>query len=244
MQLWPAIDIINEKPVRLYKGDYSQKTEYAHCFAELVETFSAFAHGIHVVDLDGAKAGRPVNLLAIEEICKLSKIPVEVGGGIRSTEDIQRLLNIGVSRIILGTSALKDPQFAMHALEIFGPERIVIGVDAKDGNVATHGWEKDSGANAEEFIEILQNKFGVQTIIFTDISTDGTLLGPPIATFDHLVQKFPKLDIIASGGVSCAEDFQSLEKTGVTGCIFGKAFYEGKVRAEELTSSPSSSGKR
>lgn len=234
MQLWPAIDIINQKPVRLFKGDYTQKTEYDESFSSLSATFSSFAHGIHVVDLDGAKAGKPVNIHAIEEICRNSTIPVEVGGGIRTLEDISLLLEKGVYRVILGTSAVNDQEFLRAALEKFSAEKIVVGVDAKDGFVATHGWEEKSSLQSAIFISLLEEKFGVKTVIFTDIATDGTLSGPPVQTFESLTKKFPNLDIIASGGVACVEDFSGLEKARVKGAIFGKAFYEGRISVLDL----------
>lgn len=233
-QLWPAIDIIDNKPVRLYKGDYSQKTQYSENFSDLAKKFSSFADGIHVVDLDGAKAQKPINISALQEISKNSDIPVEIGGGIRNIFDIENFLSAGATRIILGTSALKNPDFLQEAIEKFSAKKIIIGVDAKDGNVAVHGWEESSSVDAEIFIENLQNNFGVKTVIFTDIATDGALCGPPLKTFSRLVKKFPSLEIIASGGVSCIQDIYDLKKTGVAGCIFGKAFYEGRISLEEL----------
>ncbi len=234
MQLWPAIDLINGKCVRLFKGDYAQKTEYNFSLQSLADDFSAFATGIHVVDLDGAKAGHPVNQLAIQEIIQYAKVPVEVGGGIRSFRDIETVLSWGVSRIILGTKALEKPDFIDEVLEKFGSEKIVIGVDAKDGMVATHGWETASSYKAEDFMKLLEQK-GVKTVIFTDIATDGTLAGPPLKTFTHLCQTFPKIDIIASGGIACMQDIANLKTTGVKGCIFGKAWYEGKITKQQIT---------
>jgi phosphoribosylformimino-5-aminoimidazole carboxamide ribotide isomerase len=233
-ELWPAIDLIDGKPVRLYKGDYDQKTEYETSLSTLAKQFSRVAFGIHVVDLEGAKKQKPVNFKAFQEIFSSSKIPFEVGGGIRNTQDIENLLAAGAKRVILGTSALKNPKFLQDAVNTFSPEKIVVGVDAKDGMVATHGWEEKSNVDAEEFIEKLQKKFGIQTIIFTDIATDGTLSGPPLKTFARLVKKFPTLHIIASGGIANMNDIQKLKEIGVQGAIFGKAFYENKISLEEL----------
>lgn len=233
-QLWPAIDIIDAKPVRLFKGNYDKKTQYDITFSLLAQKFSIFADGIHVVDLDGAKSQKPINIQALKEIANNSSIPIEIGGGIRTLEDITTFLNAGAKRCILGTSALKNPDFLQKALNKFGPEKIIVGVDAHDGMVATHGWEESSSVEAEKFIEDLQKKFGVTTVIFTDIASDGTLAGPPLETFKMLVEKFPNLEIIASGGIANIEDIKALKKIGVAGCIFGKAYYEGLLDEIEL----------
>lgn len=232
MQLWPAIDLIDGKCVRLYKGDYAQKTEYQYSLEDLAKEFSNFAHGIHIVDLDGAKAGKPINEEAIKTIIQNSTIQTEVGGGIRTEKDIETVLSWGVDRVILGTKALTNPEFVVHAIQQFGKEKIVIGVDAKNGNVAISGWEETSHISAEKFIQELE-QIGVKTIIYTDIDTDGTLLGPPIKTFAHLTKTFPNSNIIASGGIANNEDIKTLQSTGVQGCIFGKAWYEGKLSFTE-----------
>jgi len=233
-ELWPAIDLIDGKPVRLYKGDYDKKTEYSTSLSTLAKQFSDCSFGIHVVDLDGAKAQTPVNFSAFREISENASIPFEVGGGIRNISDIKNILESGAKRVILGTSALKNPEFLRASLQEFGSEKIVVGVDAKDGMVATHGWEEKSTVNAEVFIQKLSEEFGVQTVIFTDIATDGTLAGPPLETFKILVEKFPRVDIIASGGIAEISDIQKLREIGVKGAIFGKSFYEGKISVEEL----------
>lgn len=234
-EFWPAIDLIDGNPVRLLQGNYNQKTDYSKKFSleNLANTFSSFATGIHVVDLDGAKKGAPVNIAALTKICRYATIPVEVGGGIRSISDIEIFFSCGVSRVILGTSALNNPKLLDESLAQYGSEKIVIGVDAKNGYVATHGWQDASTIHAEDFIAELEKK-GVKTIIFTDIATDGTLTGPPLVTFKRLVRTFPALDIIASGGVSQISDIQELQKINVQGVIFGKVFYEGRITEKEL----------
>ncbi len=235
-QIWPAIDIRAGKPVRLLKGDYAQETNYGDQFSveNLAKTFSTFAYGIHVVDLDGAKAGYPINVATISQIIKNSSVPVEVGGGIRNIADAELLFSIGVSRIILGTSALQNPEFLTSCFHLFGSEKVVVGVDSKEGKVATHGWESVSHTPPEDFIEYLQQNHALKTLIFTDIATDGTLCGPPLEIFQKLCKKFPKIDIIASGGVSGKKDMDELAKIGVKGVIFGKAFYENKITAEDF----------
>jgi phosphoribosylformimino-5-aminoimidazole carboxamide ribotide isomerase len=233
-QLWPAIDIIDGKPVRLFKGDYSQKTEYDHTFESLAKTFSEFAFGIHIIDLDGAKRGKPVNLKAIKIIVDHSANSiVEVGGGIRNMQNLDELFKIGVSRCILGTSALKDPEFLQTAIKKYGSHKIVVGVDCKNRKVATHGWETESTVSDIEFIARLE-KVGVQIINYTDISTDGTLEGSAVEIFEELYNTFPNINFIGSGGIATIQDIQEVEKIGISGIIFGKAFYENRITLEEL----------
>ncbi len=233
-ELWPAIDIIDGKPVRLLKGDYSQKTEYNHTFESLAETFSQFAYGIHVIDLDGAKKGSPVNIQAIRKIIQHSgDAIVEVGGGIRSMKDIEQLFTLGVSRCILGTSALKDPQFLAEALQQYGAEKIVVGVDCKNRKVATHGWETESTVTDIEFITQLETA-GVKIINYTDIATDGMLQGSATDVFAELHKHFPRIRFIGSGGIATLQDIEDVQKTGISGIIFGKAFYEKRITTTDL----------
>ena len=233
-QLWPAIDIIDGKPVRLFKGDYSQKTEYNHTFESLAQTFSTFAFGIHIIDLDGAKNGTPVNMNAIKKIVDNAGNSItEVGGGIRNLKDLETLFNIGVTRCILGTSALKNPKFLAEALLQYGPEKIVVGVDCKNRKVATHGWETESTVTDIEFIATLE-KAGVKIINYTDIATDGTLEGSATEVFKELHAKFPNINFIGSGGIATIEDIEEVKKTKISGIIFGKAFYEKRITEKQL----------
>jgi len=234
-ELWPAIDLLEGKPVRLLKGDYDQKTDYSKNFSleHLAEAFSSFATGIHLVDLDGARSGKSENLDAIKKIVQVATIPVEVGGGIRSQKDIERLLETGVSRVILGTKAIDDPDFLREMLQKFGTEKVVLGLDAREGVIATHGWESSSGKQVDGFLVLYQEMKG-KHVIFTDITRDGTLEGPALLSYEDLSQKFSKLSFIASGGVSNMSDITALKKTGAKGVIFGKAFYEGKILLEEF----------
>lgn len=234
-QLLPAIDLLDSKPVRLLRGDFAQKTEYSDKFSLefLATTFSEFASGIHVVDLDGAKKGETVNFEAIQTILRYAQVPVEVGGGIRTLATAEKLFALGVSRIILGTSALENPDFLRALLAQFEEGKVVVGVDANNGFVATHGWENSSEILANDFFRQLE-KNGVRTVIFTDIATDGSLVGSPIETFSALVRAFPNLEIIASGGVASITDIEALRKVGVAGAVFGKSFYEGRISVEEL----------
>lgn len=232
-QLWPAIDLLKGKPVRLVQGDYEKKTEYHSSFSEITETFSAFAHGIHVVDLDGAKVGKPQNINAIQNILKYTSLPVEVGGGIRSLSDIEGMLSLGVSRIILGTSALKNLSFVQEALETFGTKKIVVGIDVKNGFPAIQGWQETENISLQHFLKNLVD-VGVQTIIVTDIATDGMLSGPAIPLFQEIQKDFPQFSLIASGGVSCLNDLEKLREEKLSGVVFGKAFYENRISLEEL----------
>lgn len=235
MELWPAIDLIDGKCVRLFKGDYAQKTQYEYALSDLAKDFSSFATGIHVVDLDGAKAGRPINKTSIQEIIANSSVPIEVGGGIRSLADIETVLSWGAKRVILGTKALEDNTFLANAVQQFGSDTIVVGVDAKDGMVATHGWETASSVSAIDFIKTVI-QCGGKTVIFTDIATDGTLQGPAISAIEKITTAFPDLSCIASGGIGNMNDIQALSKTKATGCIFGKAWYENKISKQDLIS--------
>lgn len=232
-QLWPAIDLLEGKPVRLLQGDYEKKTEYSCSLSEIAKIFSSFSHGIHVVDLDGAKAGIPINRDAVQEIIRSTTRPVEIGGGIRSFSDIELLLSLGASRIILGTSALENPTFLREVLFQFSSEKIVVGVDLKNGTPATHGWQQMSRIILNDFLQVLSD-LCVQNIIVTDIVTDGMLSGPPIPLFQKIQRDFPKFSVIASGGVSCIKDLEDLRSAHLSGAVFGKAFYEQKISQEQL----------
>lgn len=232
MILLPAIDLKDGQAVRLKKGDFNEKTVYSDKPWEIAVEFEKAGAGfIHLVDLDGALAGYSVNEKAIRKITESVSIPVELGGGIRSLENIDYVLSMGVYRVILGTSAVKNPTFVKEAVEKFGSERIVVGIDAKNGRVATDGWEKLSDVSAID-MAIEMKKMGVRTIIYTDISRDGTLSGPNVEQTKNLSNK-TGLDIIASGGVSCMKDLEDLNLAGIYGSIIGKAYYEKKIDIRE-----------
>ena len=232
MILLPAIDMKDGCAVRLKKGDFNQLTVYSEDPSEFAVKFrDAGAGFIHLVDLDGALKGHSVNEAAIRKITSTVDTPCELGGGIRSLEAIEYVLGLGVYRVILGTSAVKNPDFVSEAVDKFGSERIVVGIDAKDGRVATHGWETLSEYTAAELAEDMKSK-GVRTIIYTDISRDGMLTGPNVSATKKLSDA-TGLDVIASGGVSCMEDLEELSDAGIYGAIIGKAYYEGKVDIKE-----------
>lgn len=231
MKIFPAIDIVDKKAVRLYKGDYAQMTVYAENPLDIVYDFkNQGAEYLHVVDLDGAKSGLTPNIDVIEKIVKESGLFVEVGGGIRSREVIQKYKQIGVKRVILGTIAVTDEQFLIDAVNEFG-DLIAVGVDIKDGYVAIKGWTEKSQYNYLEFCEKLQ-KIGVKTLICTDVSKDGAMKGTNIELYKTLTEKFD-FNVIASGGVSSMDDVKNLSKLNVYGAIIGKAYYEKAINLKE-----------
>ena len=227
MYIYPAIDLYGGKAVRLFKGDYNQMTVYSDDPVSVAKDFAAAgASHIHLVDLEGAKIGRPANLDTIAKIVAETCLFAEVGGGIRDMATVDSYMSIGVSRVILGTAAVKDPNFLKAALAKYG-EKIAVGVDLKDGYVAIKGWTETSGLKAEEFFERMQN-LGVKTIICTDISRDGAMKGANRALYRELSAKFD-IDLIASGGVSSMEDVTALAEMKLHGAIIGKAYYIGAV---------------
>jgi len=227
MLIIPAIDLLNGQAVRLHQGDYAQKTVYSADPAALAAGFEKMgARYLHVVDLDGAKVGSAANLKAIAAIRARVETPVQVGGGIRDAATVARYLEeLCIDRVILGTVAAEDPDFLGEMIARYGSERIVVGVDVRDGEVATAGWLRSSGLDYLAFIEQLKG-LGVRYIVATDISKDGTLTGPNW----EMVEKIEDVNVIVSGGVSCREDIEKAR--AYYGVIVGKAYYEGKVDLE------------
>ena len=232
MILIPAIDLKDGQAVRLYKGDYQQKTIYSSSPEDIALNFEKMgADYLHVVDLDGAKEGITSNLETIKKIRKTISIPMELGGGIRNIETVNLYLNeIGINRVILGTAAIENPNFLALALEKYGSDRIVVGVDIKDGYVSTSGWLKTSQVYYLDFLKELE-KMGVKYIVCTDISKDGTLSGPSFDLYESIYQN-SSLQFVVSGGVKDANDIYKVNEKGYYGCIVGKAYYEGKIDLE------------
>lgn len=232
MILIPAIDLKDGQAVRLYKGDYQQKTIYSSSPEDIALNFEKMgADYLHVVDLDGAKEGITSNLETIKKIRKTVSIPIELGGGIRNIETVNLYLNeIGINRVILGTAAIENPNFLALALEKYGSDRIVVGVDVKDGYVSTSGWLKTSQVYYLDFLKELE-KMGVKYIVCTDISKDGTLSGPSFDLYESIYQN-SSLQFVVSGGVKDANDIYKVNEKGYYGCIVGKAYYEGKIDLE------------
>ncbi len=227
MILYPAIDLYAGQAVRLEKGDYSRMTVYDPDPVGRAKSMrSDGADHLHLVDLEGARSGKTDNLPVIRRIAEETGLFLELGGGIRDLETAQKYLDIGVSRVILGTAAAEDDAFLQRALETFG-DAAAVGVDLLDGRVRTRGWEKDSAWTAEDFFEHLAS-LGVRTVICTDISRDGMLAGTNLELYARLNADYP-MDLIASGGVSSLEDLRALKALGMAGAIVGKAYYTGNV---------------
>ncbi len=227
MIIYPAVDVREGKCVRLTQGEFDKQTVYSDNPVEMALKWEKMgAQYLHVVDLDGARTGKAQNIAVISEMAVKMGIPVQVGGGIRTIEMIETVLCKGIERVILGTSAVKDPELVKRAVKTF-ENNVVIGIDAKDGMVAIEGWEKTSEFKAVDFARKME-ELGAKTIIYTDISRDGMLSGPNLKAMEEMV-KAVKIDIIASGGVGKLEDIKNLKETGVSGVIVGRALYTGDV---------------
>ena len=234
MLILPAIDILDGCAVRLTQGDFSKKIKYSDFPEEIaVKWQDAGAQFLHVVDLDGAKKGTLANIFAIKRIIDNINIPVEVGGGIRKMSDIENLLDIGVSRVIIGSAAVENPNFVMEAAENFD-EQVIVGIDARNGIAAVHGW-CDSGEMQATELAARIGDYGISTIIYTDISRDGMLNGIDAAHFAEIATH-AGIDVIASGGVTSLDDIKNLkayENSGIVGAIIGKALYENMIDLTE-----------
>lgn len=232
MQLYPAIDMKNGQCVRLRQGAFKDITIYSDAPEKVAAHWQEKgASFLHLVDLDGALSGYSVNEEVIRRIADTVSIPIEIGGGIRSGEAVERMLGLGVRRVIIGTKAVEHPEFLRDMVRTFGEEAIVAGVDAKDGMVAVEGWEKVSSLTARDLC-LTMKEYGVRHIVYTDISRDGMLSGPNVEATRKLTEE-TGLDIIASGGVSCMEDLKCLHEAGIRGAVIGKALYENRIDLAE-----------
>lgn len=230
MRVYPAIDIKNGQCVRLMQGNFEELTIFADNPTDMAEKWeSKGAEFLHLVDLDGALKGESINFEVIKRIVSSVNIPVQVGGGIRDIETIDKYLSIGVNRVIIGTKAVSNPEFIKDVVNKYN-EKIVIGIDAKDSKVAIEGWEKVSDATAVEFAKKMED-IGVKTIVYTDISRDGMLKGANIQAMAEMVSSV-NVDIIASGGVTSMNDIVNLKEINVEGAIIGKALYTGNIELE------------
>ena len=231
MILFPAIDLIDGKAVRLYKGDYAQMTVYSDDPVSVARSFEqAGATHLHVVDLQGARDGGTPNFRTVANIIQGTSLCVEIGGGIRDMDTVEKYLNAGAFRVILGTAALTDPEFLVQAVTKHG-EKIAVGADLRDGMVATHGWMETSQVSGYEFIENMQS-IGVKVIICTDISKDGVMGGTNRELYQSLQDKFPDMMFTASGGISDLETVKALNGMNMYGAILGKALYTGALDLE------------
>ena len=231
MELYPATDLYDKCAVRLKRGDYDQMTVYSNDPASVAASFKeAGARWLHTVDLEGARDGGTPNCDVIESLARHSGLKVEIGGGIRDMQTVDKYIGAGVSRVILGTAALTDPDFLRGSVAKYG-EKVAVGVDIKDGFVAIRGWRDVSGRECFDFCRELEN-IGVTTVICTDISRDGMLGGTNLDLYRELSREF-KMEFIASGGVSTIEDIKALDAMGMSGAILGRALYEKTLDLKE-----------
>lgn len=235
IQLIPAIDIIEGKCVRLSQGDYDRKTIYNEDPLEVAKEFEDNGlKRLHLVDLDGAKAHQIVNWKVLERIANHTSLVIDFGGGLKKDKDLEIAFECGASMITGGSIAVKDPEVFENWIARYGADRIILGADVKDRKIAVSGWLEDTSLELLPFLEGYINK-GITQVISTDISKDGMLSGPSIPLYKEMLEAFPRLVVIASGGVSSIADIEALEEVGVPAVIFGKAIYEGRIALKELS---------
>jgi phosphoribosylformimino-5-aminoimidazole carboxamide ribotide isomerase len=234
IELIPAIDIIDGKCVRLSKGDYNTKKVYNEDPLEVARQFhDSGINRLHLVDLDGAKAGKIINYNILEKIAGHTSLVVDFGGGLKTTEDLRIAFECGAQMVTGGSIAVKNPEEFTGWIEKYGSEKIILGSDAKDRKIAVSGWTETSTLDLFDFLEDYINK-GITKTICTDISKDGMLEGPSTDLYKEILERFPDLWLIASGGVSSMTDIDKLEEAGVPAVIFGKAIYEGRIGLKEI----------
>ncbi len=233
IELIPAIDIINGQCVRLTKGDYDQKTVYGSPLDMALEFECLGYKRLHVVDLDGAKSKHIVNDAVLRDIASNTHLIIDFGGGIKTDDDMQKAFDCGASMVTVGSIAVTDPDRFMSWLEKYGAEHIILGADVRNGKISINGWKEDS---TEYLLPFLQKyvEAGVRNVLCTEISKDGTLTGPAIKLYRQVMDAYPQLHLIASGGVSCIDDIKALDAAGIPAVVFGKAIYEGKIDLREL----------
>ncbi len=234
MHIIPAIDIINGKCVRLTQGDYSTQKIYNENPVELAKQFEA--HGIeflHVVDLDGARSGQIVNYKTLEALATSTQLQIDFGGGLQSNSDVKIAFECGASQITGGSIAVKNPELFEEWIARFGSDRIILGADVSEGKIAVSGWQETSD---EDLLPFIQNYIarGIQSVICTDIAKDGMLTGPSFALYETILARFPKLQLVASGGISTFDELPQLAALGCHGVIIGKAIYENRISLRQL----------
>lgn len=234
IELIPAIDIIDGKCVRLTKGDYNQKTVYNDSPADVARQFEDMGFKrLHVVDLDGAKSKHIVNDHVLKAITDATNLKVDFGGGLKTDDDLKKAFEAGASMVTIGSIAVTKPELFLSWLEEYGADKLILGADVRNGKISINGWKEDS---AEELLPFLKQyvDHGVKNVLCTEISKDGTLQGPAIELYRQIMDAYPTLLLIASGGVGCTNDIRNLNDSGIPAVVFGKAFYEGKINIEEL----------
>ena len=233
IELIPAIDIINGQCVRLTKGDYDQKTVYGKPLDMALEFERIGFNRLHVVDLDGAKSKHIVNDAVLKAIATETRLTVDFGGGIKTGEDLEKAFAAGAAMVTVGSIAVTKPDLFMGWLEKYGAERMILGADVRHGKISINGWKEDSDEDLLPFLRKYVDA-GVRHVLCTEISKDGTLSGPAIDLYRRVMDAYPELHLIASGGVSSIDDIKALEAAGIPAVVFGKAIYEGKINLEEL----------
>lgn len=234
IELIPAIDIIDGKCVRLTKGDYDQKKIYNENPVEVAQHFESLGFKrLHVVDLDGAKSKHIVNDGVLRAITAATSLVVDFGGGIKTEEDIEKAFDAGAAMVTVGSIAVTNPQLFLNWIEQYGAEKLILGADVRNGKISINGWKEDSSEDLLPFLKQYTDK-GVRNVLCTEISKDGTLQGPAIDLYQQIMKAYPDMHLIASGGVSCNDDIRALETADIPAVVFGKAFYEGKIKVEEL----------
>ena len=230
IELIPAIDLIDGQCVRLTKGDYDQKKVYNDNPAEVAKNFEKLGFKrLHVVDLDGAKSKHVVNEHALRALTSSTSLTVDFGGGIKTEEDIEKAFAAGASMVTVGSVAVTHPDLFMQWMEKYGADKLILGADVRNGKISINGWKEDSAEDLLPFLKQYVDK-GVRNVLCTEISKDGTLQGPAIPLYKDVMAAYPQLHLLASGGVSCNKDIDDLEAAGIPAVVFGKAFYEGKLK--------------
>lgn len=234
MELIPAIDIIDGQCVRLTKGDYAQKTVYRNHPWEVAKEFETYGFKrLHVVDLDGAKAKHIVNSDVLQKITTETSLTVDFGGGIKTDEDIEKAFASGAQMVTVGSIAVTNPELFLSWIKKYGADRMILGADVRNGKISINGWKEDSSEDLLPFLRKYVDA-GVTNVLCTEISKDGTLQGPAIDLYKRIMQEYPNLHLIASGGVSSIDDIKALEAAGIPAVVFGKAIYEGRINLKEL----------
>jgi phosphoribosylformimino-5-aminoimidazole carboxamide ribotide isomerase len=234
IELIPAIDIIGGKCVRLTQGRFDRRKVYSGRPEEIALRFEGMGlRRLHLVDLDGARAGHVVNLHVLEDIAGRTSLRIDFGGGIKSDEDIRRVFDSGAEMVTAGSISVREPERVKEWLKTYGQDRLILGADARNGKIAVQGWQEETSLDLLEFVRSWAGA-GIGKVICTEIAVDGTLQGPALALYRELAGSFPGLEIIASGGVAGIQDVRDLKATGVRGVIFGRAYYEGKITDNEI----------
>ncbi|MBQ6203445.1 MAG: 1-(5-phosphoribosyl)-5-[Prevotella sp.] len=234
IELIPAIDIINGQCVRLTKGDYDQKKVYHDNPVDVAKDFEQMGFSrLHIVDLDGAKSKHIVNCKVLRGITTETSLIVDFGGGIKTAEDIEKAFDAGAQMVTVGSVAVTRPELFIEWLGKYGAEKMILGADVRNGMISINGWKEDSSEHLLPFLRKYIDA-GVKNVLCTEISKDGTLQGPAVSLYKQVMESYPELHLIASGGVSCQEDIEELQREGIPAVVFGKAIYEGRIDLKKL----------